>query len=109
MFGSEESGLPRECTEETPTRPVSLYGATKLAAEKQVLRAGGVVFRLATVFGVSPRFRCDLLIHDLARIALKDKRLEIYQVTRDKGWPQKNCEHIKLIILMKLSQIWITR
>ena len=85
MFGSEESGLPRECTEETPTRPVSLYGATKLAAEKQVLQKGGVVFRLATVFGVSPRFRCDLLIHDLARIALKDKRLEIYQVTRDRS------------------------
>lgn len=52
------------CTEESPIKPVSLYGQTKLEAEKYVLDAGGVSFRLATVFGPSFRQRMDLMVND---------------------------------------------
>src|SRR5580692_1447655 len=51
------------CTEESPLRPISLYGRTKVDAEDAVLDAGNsVTFRLATVFGMSPRMRLDLLV-----------------------------------------------
>ncbi len=74
-----------ECTEESPLRPVSLYGETKCMAEDTVLsHPNGVAFRLATVFGVSPRMRMDLLVNDFAEklSRIKSKRygvLEIYE------------------------------
>src|SRR5438445_5320350 len=52
-----------ECTEETPLQPISLYGRTKCESERLILDAGNaIVLRLATVFGVSPRMRLDLLV-----------------------------------------------
>lgn len=68
------------CTEETPLEPISLYGQTKSDAEKALLDAGEVVtFRLATVFGVSPRHRLDLLVNDFVFKAMKDKKLVLYE------------------------------
>ncbi|MBU88773.1 MAG: hypothetical protein CL722_07330, partial [Chloroflexi bacterium] len=53
------------CTEETPLRPISEYGRTKVKIEKAFLdRGNAVTFRLATVFGMSPRMRMDLLVND---------------------------------------------
>ena len=53
------------CTEESPLRPISLYGKTKVEAELAVLEAGNAItFRLATVFGMSARMRIDLLVND---------------------------------------------
>ena len=53
------------CTEESPLRPVSLYGRTKVEAEAAALeRDNSISFRLATVFGMAPRMRIDLLVND---------------------------------------------
>ena len=70
------------CTEETPLRPLSLYGETKTKAEQELLRTGNVVvFRFATAFGVSPRMRLDLLINDFAYAAVRNRSLLIYEAT----------------------------
>ena len=51
------------CTEESPLRPVSEYGQMKVEVEKAFLDKGNAItFRLATVFGMSPRMRMDLLV-----------------------------------------------
>jgi len=73
----EVSGV---CTEETPQRPLTLYGQTKAAAE-QMLRGEGnfLIFRYATAFGVSPRMRHDLLLNDFTSQAVREGRLTVYE------------------------------
>lgn len=68
------------CTEETPLRPVSLYGRTKVDAESAVLNKGrGVSLRLATVFGMSPRMRLDLLVNDFTWRAVTDRTVVLFE------------------------------
>jgi nucleoside-diphosphate-sugar epimerase len=68
------------CTEESPLRPVSLYGRLKLEIEKEILDAGNAVtLRLATVFGVSPRMRTDLLVNDFVLRAVRDRYLVLFE------------------------------
>jgi nucleoside-diphosphate-sugar epimerase len=70
------------CTEETPLRPLSLYGETKTKAEQELLKTGNVVvFRFATAFGVSPRMRLDLLINDFVYAAVRNRSLLIYEAS----------------------------
>ena len=70
-YGVGQEGL--YCTEKTPLNPISLYGKLKCEAEQAVLSAGGsIVFRLATVFGISPRMRLDLLVNDFVYRAVHD-------------------------------------
>lgn len=77
-YGVGEPG--KFCTEETPLRPVSLYGKTKVEAEEIVLgKAGGVSLRLATVFGMSPRMRLDLLVNDFVYRAVNDRALVLFE------------------------------
>lgn len=68
------------CTEKSPLKPVSLYGRTKVEAEKIILdRKNSVSFRLATVFGMSPRMRMDLLVNDFVYRALKDRFIVLFE------------------------------
>jgi len=68
------------CTEETPLEPISLYGQTKCDAEHEVLSSeNAITFRLATVFGLSPRMRLDLLVNTFVYAAYFDKYICIFE------------------------------
>jgi nucleoside-diphosphate-sugar epimerase len=68
------------CTEETPMDPISLYGTTKVEAENALLETGAAVtLRLATVFGMSPRPRIDLLVNHFTYAAVTDGYLVIFE------------------------------
>ena len=68
------------CTEETPLEPISLYGRTKVDAERLLLGSrNAVALRLATVFGASPRMRLDLLVNHFVHAAVKDGYLVIFE------------------------------
>jgi len=68
------------CTEETPLRPITLYGRTKVEAERAVLDRGNAIsFRLATVFGMSPRMRIDLLVNDFTYRAFYDRFVVLFE------------------------------
>ncbi len=68
------------CTEETPLKPISLYGKTKVESERLLLESENVTtLRLATVFGVSPRMRTDLLVNNFVLKAIKDKVLVLFE------------------------------
>src|SRR5262249_4955241 len=77
-YGIGEKG--KHCTEESPLRPISLYGVTKVESEKKILeRENSISFRLATVFGVSPRMRIDLLVNDFVHRAVMDRAVVIFE------------------------------
>jgi len=68
------------CTEDSPLRPVSSYGRDKVEVEKAFLDLGfAVTFRLATVFGVSPRMRMDLLVNDFVYRAYSDRVIVLFE------------------------------
>jgi nucleoside-diphosphate-sugar epimerase len=68
------------CTEETPLEPISLYGQSKVDAEAEVLNSpNSLTLRLATVFGLSPRMRLDLLVNHFTYAALFDGYLVIFE------------------------------
>lgn len=67
------------CTEETPLEPLSLYGKTKVESERLALEKNSVSLRLATVFGVSPRMRIDLLVNDFVHRAMTDKFVVLFE------------------------------
>lgn len=77
-YGTTDGGAL--CTEETPLQPISLYGRTKVEAEKHLLDSPNVItFRLATVFGMSPRMRLDLLVNHFVYCALTEGYLVIFE------------------------------
>ncbi len=79
------------CTEETPLNPISFYGKTKVEAEKIVMQRGNCIsLRLATVFGVSPRMRIDLLVNDFTYRAVKDRVVVVFE-----GHFKRNYIHVR--------------
>jgi nucleoside-diphosphate-sugar epimerase len=77
-YGIGEKG--KFCTEESPLRPVSLYGRDKVEAEKIVLdRENAISLRLATVFGMAPRMRIDLLVNDFVYRAVTDRYIVLFE------------------------------
>jgi len=68
------------CTEDTPLEPISLYGRTKVEAEQEVLDSpNSITLRLATVFGMSPRMRLDLLVNHFVYTAVTDGYIVIFE------------------------------
>lgn len=77
-YGIGEEGM--FCTEETPMRPVSLYGSLKVELEECLLASGHAVsLRLATVCGISPRMRLDLLVNDFTYRAVTDRFVVLFE------------------------------
>ena len=88
-YGIGQAGV--FCTEETPLNPISLYGTTKVDAEKAILDSGnGVTLRLATVFGMAPRMRIDLLVNDFTYRAVNDRALVVFE-----GHAKRNYIHVR--------------
>jgi nucleoside-diphosphate-sugar epimerase len=68
------------CTEETPLEPISVYGVTKVEAERNLLASENTLtLRLATVFGVAPRLRMELLVNQFVWRAFTDGFLVLYE------------------------------
>jgi len=88
-YGIGETG--KFCTEETPMRPISLYGIHKVEVEKALLDRGNAIsFRLATVFGMSPRMRLDLLVNDFVYRAFNDRFIVLFE-----GHFKRNYIHVR--------------
>lgn len=88
-YGVGEGG--KFCTEDTPMRPISLYGTTKAEAERLILEAGdSLTFRFATVFGASTRMRLDLLVNDFVYRAVFDRTAVLFE-----GKFKRNYVHIR--------------
>jgi nucleoside-diphosphate-sugar epimerase len=87
QYGSSENII----TEESPFKPLSLYAETKCDAETAMLKNGnGVSLRLATVFGVSPRMRQDLLVNDFVYKSVVDGYLVLFE-----GHFKRNYIHVQ--------------
>lgn len=77
-YGIGEEGI--YCDEATPLRPISTYGKLKKETEEMLLSDGSVItFRLATVFGASPKMRLDLLVNDFVYRAVYDRSLVLFE------------------------------
>jgi nucleoside-diphosphate-sugar epimerase len=77
-YGIGQEGI--YCDEETPLRPVSLYGQLKVEMESFLLDNGNcVTFRFATLFGISPRMRLDLLVNDFTYRACVDRFIVLFE------------------------------
>ena len=93
IFPSTESVYGRQaelCTEETPTGPLVSYGVQKLDIENALRsRANTIIFRMATLFGMSDRMRLDLLVNDFTWRALKDRALVVFE-----AHAMRTCLHV---------------
>lgn len=77
-YGTQSGDL--FCTEDTPLEPISLYGQTKTQAEAELLGTPNVItLRLATVFGMSPRMRLDLLVNHFVYAAVTEGYIVIFE------------------------------
>ena len=79
------------CTEESPLRPISQYAIEKVKIEKVLMdRENAISFRLATVFGMSPRMRIDLLVNDFTYRAVYDRFVVLFE-----SYFKRNYVHVR--------------
>jgi nucleoside-diphosphate-sugar epimerase len=79
------------CTEESPLRPISQYAIEKVEIEQHLMEhENAISFRLATVFGMSPRMRLDLLVNDFAYRAVHDRFVLLFE-----GHFKRNYVHVR--------------
>ena len=82
------------CDENSPLKPLSLYAKDKVIVEKELMNhANATSFRLATVFGISPRMRLDLLVNNFAFRAVTDGFIVIFE-----GHFKRNYIHIADVV-----------
>lgn len=73
-------GTGEYCTETSPLNPISLYAKDKVEVEKVLMQhPNAISFRLATVFGMSPRMRIDLLVNDFVHRAVNDRFVVLFE------------------------------
>lgn len=90
VYGSNE----QVCTEESKSRPLSTYGKHKVLVEAGLMsRNRSISLRLATVFGISPRMRLDLLVNDFTWRALKDRAFVVFE-----GHYRRTCVHVRDVV-----------
>lgn len=88
-YGIGQKGIC--CTEKSPLNPITLYGKVKMEAEKIILERGNAIsLRLATVFGMSPRMRVDLLVNDFTYRAVRDRFVVVFE-----GHFKRNYIHVR--------------
>ncbi len=81
-LGQHVEGKAVYCTEESPLKPISVYGETKCAAENAIMTSGNnTSLRLATAMGVSRKMRLDLLVNDFVYRAWKDRFIVLFEST----------------------------
>lgn len=79
------------CDESSPLNPLSLYAKDKVVVEKHLMeRELATSFRLATVFGISPRMRLDLLVNNFVHRAMTDKFVILFE-----GHFKRNYVHVR--------------
>lgn len=91
-YGSGEEG--NFCDEKSPLNPISKYAIDKVAIEKELMkRSNSISFRLATVFGMSPKMRVDLLVNDFVYRAVYDKFIVLFE-----GHFKRNYIHVRDVV-----------
>ena len=86
-YGSGVSGV---ADEDSPLNPVSRYARTKHEAEMAVLGNGGISLRLASVFGMAPQMRLDLMVNDFTWRAVTDHACIVFE-----GHFRRNFVHVR--------------
>ena len=82
------------CDEESKLNPLSLYAKDKVYVEKYLMeKENATSFRLATVFGISPRMRLDLLVNNFVQRALIDRFVILFE-----GHFKRNYVHVKDVV-----------
>ena len=82
------------CDEKSPLNPISKYAVDKVEIEKLLMeRENSISYRLATVFGMSPRMRIDLLVNDFTYRAYHDSALVIFE-----GHFKRNYIHVRDVV-----------
>jgi len=77
--GSVYGRVEGTCVEDRTPAPLTLYGRTKLAGERHALDFGGVILRFATIYGVSPCMRFDLMVNAFVYRAIHIGWMVLYQ------------------------------
>jgi len=89
------------CTEDSPLNPISKYAIDKIIIEKELMQKDNVIsFRLATVMGMSPRMRLDLLVNQFVYRALTDKNIVLFE-----GHFKRNYIHVRDVAFAMLHAI----
>ena len=88
------------CTEASPLRPTSVYGRSKVGAERMVTARGGISLRLASVFGMSPRMRLDLMVNQFVWDAIYGRTAELFDAHH-----RRNFVHVRDVVSAVLHSI----